>query len=45
MGLKAFLDINAIIALLRNEGNLKVILLSYSEVYISVISLIEFQSF
>ena len=45
MGLKALLDTNAIIALLKNEGNLSDILRNYSEIYISVISVIEFQSF
>ena len=45
MGLKALLDTNAIIALLKNQGNLSNILSNYSEVYISVISILEFQSF
>lgn len=45
MGLKALLDTNAIIALLKNEGNLSDILRNYSEVYISVVSVLEFQSF
>lgn len=45
MGLKVLLDTNAIIALLKNEGNISTILSSYSEVYISVISILEFQSF
>lgn len=45
MGLKALLDTNAIIALLKNEGKLTDILRKYSEVYISIISVLEFQSF
>ena len=45
MGLKALLDTNAIIALLKNQGNLSNILSNYSEVYISVVSILEFQSF
>ena len=44
MGLKALLDTNAIIALLKNEGNLSKTLSNYSEVYVSVISVLEFQS-
>ena len=44
MGLKALLDTNAIIALLKNEGNLSETLSNYSEVYVSVISVLEFQS-
>lgn len=45
MGLKALLDTNAIIALLKNEGNISNVLSNYSEVYISVISILEFQSY
>ncbi|MEO5910942.1 MAG: type II toxin-antitoxin system VapC family toxin [Pelobium sp.] len=45
MGLKALLDTNAIISLLKNQGNLSVILDNYSEIHISVISILEFQSF
>ena len=45
MGLKALLNTNAIIALLKNEGNLSKTLSNYSEVYVSVISVLEFQSF
>ena len=45
MGLKALLDTNAIIVLLKNEGNISNILSNYSEVYISVVSILEFQSF
>ena len=44
MGLKALLDTNAIIALLKNEGNLSKTLSNYSEGYVSVISVLEFQS-
>ena len=44
MGLKALLNTNAIIALLKNEGNLSKTLSNYSEVYVSVISVLEFQS-
>ena len=45
MGLKALLDTNAIIVLLKDEGNISNILSNYSEVYISVVSILEFQSF
>jgi predicted nucleic acid-binding protein len=45
MGLKALLDTHAIISLLKNQGNLTSILANYSEIYISVISVLEFQSF
>ena len=45
MGLKALLDTNVIIALLKNEGNISNILSNYSKVYISVVSILEFQSF
>ena len=45
MGLNAVLDTNAIIALLKNESNLNGILRNYTDVYISIISVIEFQSF
>jgi predicted nucleic acid-binding protein len=45
MGLKALLDTHTIISLLKNQGNLTSILANYSEIYISVISVLEFQSF
>lgn len=45
MGLKAVLDTNAIITLLKNEGNLSDILRNYSEIYVSVIGGLELQSF
>ena len=44
-GTKILLDTNAIISLLKNERNITTILSNYSEVYISVISVLEFQSY
>ena len=44
-GTKILLDTNAIISLLKNERNISTILSNYSEVYISVISVLEFQSY
>lgn len=45
MGLKVLLDTNAIIALLKNEGGIQALLNSYTAIYVSVISIIEFNAY
>src|SRR6476659_8650539 len=45
MGIKVLLDTNAIISLLKNERNIQSLLSSYSSVYVSIISLLEFTAY